>query len=129
MTAATKTSNFTAVRGSILHFLDDPEHSRDEDAFEFYDDGLLVAEDGYITKAGNANELISELPKDLQITDCTGSLILPGFVDAHTHFVQSDIVGSYGRRLIDWLEEYAFPAERAFADPGHAREVAELFFA
>ena len=127
MTAATKTSNFTAVRGSILHFLDDPERSCDEDAFEFYDDGLLVAEDGYITKAGNANELISELPKDLQITDCTGSLILPGFVDAHTHFVQSDIVGSYGRRLIDWLEEYAFPAERAFADPGHAREVAELF--
>ena len=127
MMAASKTSNFTAVRGSILHFLDDPEHSRDEDAFEFYDDGLLVAEDGYITKLGNANELISELPKNLQVTDYTGSLILPGFVDAHTHFVQFDIVGSYGRRLIDWLEEYAFPAERAFADPVHAGEVAELF--
>ena len=127
MTAATQTSNFLAVRGSILHFLDDPEHSRDEDAFEFYDDGLLVAEGGYITKAGNANELISELPKDLQITNCTGSLIMPGFVDAHTHFVQSDIVGSYGRRLIDWLDEYAFPAERAFADPAHAGKVAELF--
>ncbi len=127
MMAATKTSNFTAVRGSILHFLDDPEHSRDEDAFEFYDDGLLVAEDGYITKLGNANELISELPKNLQVTDYTGSLIMPGFVDAHTHFVQFDIVGSYGRRLIDWLEEYAFPAERAFADPVHAGEVAELF--
>ncbi len=127
MKAATKTSNFTAVRGSILHFLDDPEHSRDEDAFEFYDDGLLIAEDGYITKLGNANELIPELPRDLQVTDYTGSLIMPGFVDTHTHFVQSDVIGSYGRRLIDWLDEYAFPAERAFADPVHAREVAELF--
>jgi guanine deaminase len=33
----------------------------------------------------------------------------------------------YGARLLDWLEKYAYPAERAFADPEHAREVAEFF--
>ena len=43
------------------------------------------------------------------------------------HFVQTDIIGSYGRRLLEWLEEYTFPAERAFADAAHAREVAEFF--
>jgi guanine deaminase len=41
--------------------------------------------------------------------------------------VQTDIVGSHGRRLLEWLETYTFPAERAFADAGHAQEVAEFF--
>mgnify|MGYP003043106184 CR=1 FL=1 len=54
-------------------------------------------------------------------------LVLPGFIDAHVHFVQTDIVGSHGRRLLEWLETYTFPAERAFADAGHAHEVAEFF--
>ena len=53
--------------------------------------------------------------------------LLPGFIDAHVHFVQTDIIGSYGRRLLEWLEQYTFPAERAFADPQHAARVAEFF--
>jgi guanine deaminase len=61
------------------------------------------------------------------LTDCTGKLIVPGFIDAHIHFVQTDVIGSYGRRLLDWLEDYTFPAERAFADEAHAREVAGFF--
>jgi guanine deaminase len=61
------------------------------------------------------------------VDDCTGRLIVPGFVDAHVHFVQTDIVAAYGRRLLEWLEQYTFPAERAFADERHASEVAEFF--
>ncbi len=41
--------------------------------------------------------------------------------------MQTDIIGSHGRRLLEWLERYTFPAERAFADSGHAHEVAEFF--
>ena len=41
--------------------------------------------------------------------------------------MQTDVIGSYGRRLLDWLEEYTFPAERAFADEAHARSVAAFF--
>jgi guanine deaminase len=116
-----------AFRGSILHFLDDPTEPDRADAFEYHEDGLLIVEDGHVAGLGSARDLLPALPATATLTDCTGGLILPGFVDAHTHFVQTDVIASYGRRLLDWLEEYTFPAERAFADEAHAREVAGFF--
>src|SRR6185312_7482600 len=56
-----------------------------------------------------------------------GKLIVPGFVDTHVHYAQVDVIASYGRQLLDWLNDYTFPAERAFADPDHARKIAGLF--
>jgi guanine deaminase len=115
-----------AIRGSILHFREDPI-AADGGAYEHFEDGLLIIDGGYITKLGDAHELLRGAPPDLVVHDCSGKLILPGFVDTHVHFVQTDIVAAYGRRLLEWLEEYTFPAERAFADQRHASEVAEFF--
>jgi len=116
-----------AIRGSVLHFLDDPADGDRRETYEYYEDGVLVVENGYIAAVGRAQELLPTLSAATALTDCSGQLILPGFIDAHIHFVQTDIIGSYGRRLLEWLEQYTFPAERAFADPKHAREVAEFF--
>jgi guanine deaminase len=116
-----------AYRGSILHWLDDPADSDSADAFEYHEDGLLVVEDGHVIKVGSAPELLATIERDTPATDLSGRLLLPGFIDAHVHFVQTDIIGSYGRRLLEWLEQYTFPAERAFADPQHAARVAEFF--
>ncbi len=127
MNVKTEPSRQQAIRGSILHFLDDPAEDARERAFQFLEDGLLIVEDGYIAKVGHAQDLLPTLGSGATLTDCSGQLILPGFIDAHVHFVQTDIIGSYGRRLLEWLEQYTFPAERAFADPEHAREVAEFF--
>lgn len=131
MNVKTKSSRRQAIRGSVLHFLDDPADGRaDNDSggtYEYYEDGLLIVEDGYIAKIGSAQELLPTLCAPTTLTDCSGKLILPGFIDAHVHFVQTDIIGSYGRRLLEWLEQYTFPAERAFADDRHARNVAEFF--
>lgn len=118
-----------AIRGSILHFLDDPAELDRESAYEYYEDGLLIVEDGYIAKIGSAQEVLPTLAAATTLVDCSGKLIVPGFIDAHVHFVQTDIIGSYGRRLLEWLEQYTFPAERAFADSAHARSVAEFFVA
>jgi guanine deaminase len=115
-----------AIRGSIVHFMDDPGAGR-AGACEHYEDGLLIVEGGYISKLGDARQLLRDAPRDLVVHDHSGKLILPGFVDAHVHFVQTDIVAAYGRRLLEWLEQYTFPAERAFADRAHAAEVAEFF--
>jgi guanine deaminase len=52
---------------------------------------------------------------------------MPGFVDTHIHYSQTDIITSYGEQLLDWLERFTFPAERKFEDPAHAAEVAEFF--
>jgi guanine deaminase len=129
MNSKTEHSRQQAIRGSILHFLDDPTERDRAGAFEYHEDGLLIVEDGHIAKVGSAQELLPELSATAGLTDCSGKLILPGFIDAHVHFVQTDVIGSYGRRLLEWLEEYTFPAERAFADEAHAREVAEFFVA
>jgi guanine deaminase len=43
------------------------------------------------------------------------------------HYPQTQIIGSHGEQLIDWLNRYTFVAEQAFASAEHARAVAEVF--
>lgn len=128
MTPSAPKSGRFAVRGSILHFLDDPaRHADGTAAFEYHEDGVLVVEGGHVSKVGSAPEMLPSLGRGTPVEDLTGTLVLPGFIDAHVHFVQTDIIGSHGRRLLEWLERYTFPAERAFADPTHAAGVAQFF--
>jgi guanine deaminase len=116
-----------ALRASILHCLADPGDHSKQSAYEYFEDGVLVVDEGHIVAAGAAPKLLSELAADTVIIDYTGKLIVPGFIDCHVHFPQLDIIGSYGAQLLDWLNRYAFPAEAKFADPDHAREVAGVF--
>ena len=114
-------------RGSILHCLGDPGEAADPDAWEYFDDGLLVVSDGLVQAAGDASTLSKTLPGDTAVTDYRGKLIVPGLIDCHVHYPQLDIVGSFGEQLLDWLNRYAYPEEAKFADSGHAREVAAAF--
>lgn len=114
-----------AVRGEILHFVADPAH--DARALEHFADGLLIVRDGRVAECGPADALLPRLPADAAVTDYRGKLILPGFVDTHVHYPQTDIIASHGEQLLEWLETYTFPAERRFADPTHAAEVAGFF--
>lgn len=116
-----------ALRASILHCLTDPGDESNRSAYEYFEDGLLVVDEGHIVATGNATKLLSELAADTAVIDYTGKLIVPGFIDCHVHFPQLDIIGSYGAQLLDWLNQYAFPAEAKFADPDYAREVAGVF--
>jgi guanine deaminase len=54
-------------------------------------------------------------------------LILPGFIDTHIHYSQTDVIASPGHNVLHWLEHYTFPEEARFADAAHAAEVAEFF--
>ena len=116
-----------ALRASILHCLADPGEESNQSAYEYFADGLLVVDEGHIVDAGDATQLLGELPSDTAVIDYAGKLIVPGFIDCHVHFPQLDIIGSYGARLLDWLNRYAFPAEEKFADPDYAHEVAGVF--
>lgn len=53
---------------------------------------------------------------------------MPGFIDCHSHYVQSGIIGSFGDTLLSWLNQYTFPAEARFRDKAFADEVAGIFF-
>jgi guanine deaminase len=116
-----------AHRGAILHFRSDPGSHDDPASFEFLDDGLLVTAHGQVAAIGPARELLAGLPQDTRLIEHGDSILMPGFVDAHIHYPQTDIIGAGGRQLLDWLQDYIYPTEGKFADPVHAREVAEFF--
>lgn len=116
-----------AFRSSFFHCLDDPGPKSDAAAVEYVEDGLLVVEDGNITAFGPATELLPAMRVGTVVEDLDGKLVLPGLIDCHVHYAQLDIIASYGERLLDWLNRYAYPAEARFADRAHGREVADAF--
>ncbi len=116
-----------AFKASVLHCLADPGEASDPTALQFFDDGLLIIENGRIVEVGEAATLLPQLAADVAIAEFPGKIIVPGFIDCHVHFPQLDIIASYGAQLLDWLNQYAFPAEARFADESYAREIAAVF--
>jgi len=116
-----------AYRAALLHCLADPREVGIEQAHEYFEDGLLVVADGKVAQIGHAAELLPTLAAGTEVVEYPNALITPGFVDAHIHYPQTGMIASYGEQLLDWLETYTFPTERAFADKAHAGEVAEIF--
>ena len=123
--SATPAPGLSALRAELLDFRDDPRSGAG--AVHHVADGLLVIRDGLIERSGPAHELLALLPEGTPVADHRGHLIMPGFIDAHVHFAQTDIIASHGRKLLDWLEDYTFPMEARFGDPVHARATADFF--
>jgi imidazolonepropionase len=48
-------------------------------------DGGMLIEDGRVLATGPSSEMEKALPQDADIVDAKGKVVLPGFVDAHTH--------------------------------------------
>ena len=86
------------------------------------DHWLLVGDDGRI--AGVQTE---DPGPDWQRHDHRGRLLLPGFIDSHVHAPQLDVIGSWGATLLDWLQDYTFPAEMRHADPAVSQAGAAQF--
>ncbi|CAN7363427.1 guanine deaminase [Phenylobacterium sp. LjRoot225] len=112
-------------RAELLSLPHDPREAGDA-ARIHHPDGLLVVEDGLIVAAGPFEAVAPRFP-GLAVQHFPGKLIVPGFVDTHTHYPQIDRIASYGHQLLDWLEQHIFPAEAAFSAPLHARDVADGF--
>ena len=119
------------VLGQVLHFLKDPGEYDDADSYQYFEDGALWIEDGHIADVGPYADLIARIAPDVlasaETYDYSGKLILPGLIDTHCHYPQSGIIASFGRQLIDWLNDYAFPAESTFGDPAVAKASADYF--
>jgi imidazolonepropionase len=48
-------------------------------------DGGMLVRDGLIVAIGRSPEISEKLPKDADVIDASGRVVLPGFVDAHAH--------------------------------------------
>ena len=116
-----------AYRASIFHFLDDPGTQNNVSATEYFEDGILLVENGLVARLGHADILMKELPEEVVIKDYSGKLIIPGLIDAHIHYPQTDMIASYGEQLLEWLNKYTFPTEGKFEDQDYAEDVAEFF--
>ena len=122
------TTQRKAYRASLLHSIADPKDVGLENSYQFFDDGLLVVEDGHVVDIGETEEVLKRQPKNLNITEYEDKLITSGFIDTHIHYPQTGMIASYGEQLLDWLENYTFPEEKRFKNPVYAHKVAKLFF-
>ena len=116
-----------AYRGAIFHCLKQATEETDHKAVEYFEDGLLLINDGRVVQCGPFVQLSKALPQDLPIKDYSGKLIMPGLIDCHSHYPQTDVIASHGKQLLDWLETYTYPAEEKFADIAHAEHAAAFF--
>ncbi|MDH1865928.1 guanine deaminase [Pseudomonas chengduensis] len=120
-------SSVTAIRGQVLSYKKDPFKNPIEECVYYESDGIVVMEGGKITAVGPASDVLAKVPSDVEVTTYDNALIVPGFIDCHVHYPQTEIIGAYGKQLIDWLNKYTFVAEQNFKDEDHAREVAKVF--
>lgn len=93
----------------------------------FRSGGALHIADGKIVDFGSEAELIEKYP-ELPIDDHRGKLIMPGFVDIHAHYPQTEMLASFGESLLQWLEKFTFPTESKFVDRQYADRISKFFF-
>jgi guanine deaminase len=120
-------TNVKAIRGAILHFLHHPRSYDDTASYQYIEDGLIVIEDGHIKAVDETDKILAKLPFGTKIVDYKNHLLMPGFIDLHIHYAQTEMIASYGKHLLEWLDNYVFPAERKYGDPVYAKENAEFF--
>ena len=118
-----------AVRGPIYTLVADPFLNAPADCVVYESDGLMLIGNGLIHDIGSYADLRDKLPADIDLRHYPNAILMPGFVDAHIHYPQVEILGSYGAQLLEWLNKYTFPAEARFVDGARARRIAEFFIA
>ena len=85
-------------------------------------------QDGVVLDIANYKDIKDKYPTLKTIDHYPDSIIMPGFVDCHVHYVQSPMIGSFGDTLLQWLNDYTFPTEAKYKDKAFADEVAKMFF-
>lgn len=113
----------TILRGRVLSFLREPQSIDDAQSYQYWSDGGVTIEDGVIVAVG---DFAAE--DGAEIIDHRPHLIMPGFIDMHLHYVQSQMIASYAGSLLEWLNSYTFHEEQKFAQQGHAGAVAAAFY-
>ena len=116
-----------AIRGAALSYTRNPFQYPIDECFVYEADAMIVMQDGVIQAFGTASDVAKTLPAGVDVTRYENCLIMPGFIDCHVHYPQTEIIGVYGKHLLDWLHEYTFVAEQNFKNSDHAHHTAKVF--
>lgn len=118
-------SSVKIICGDVLDFIDDPAKKGDN-ACRYIENGAIAIEHGLIVARGAKKAVIEKFP-NATVEDYPHHLLIPGMIDTHVHFAQTEMIAAYGEQLLQWLTEHAFPAEEKFADYDYGYKVANLF--
>jgi len=116
------------LRGRLLSFKSAPSGPDDTSAYIYEEDGALLIRDGKIIASGAYSQVLTAASQTAQEVDHRPHLLLPGLIDTHIHFPQAQVIASWADQLLDWLNDYTFPAEQKFADKVHGARIAEGFY-
>jgi len=82
----------------------------------------IAVNDGKILEVGNSEELEKKYYPNKTI-EATGKVIMPGFVNTHTHVAMSYFKGlADDLPLMEWLSKHIWPAEKHFLSPDFVRD-------
>lgn len=128
----------SAYRGRIFYFKDSStfdtipsskmiDKGFDEHSYCYIEDGVLIVDEhGKVDAVGQFADMKKQL-EGVHVTNYQGKLITPGFIDTHNHAAQSAVVAAYGEKLLEWLNNYVFPAESNYKDDHHAKTDLNFF--
>lgn len=103
--------NVFALKGDICY-------SKSLTELETMEQGFLVCKEGRVE--GVYQELPEEY-KGILVKDYGNQLIIPGLSDLHMHAPQYTYRGLHmDLELLEWLNQYTFPAEAKYEDPEYA---------
>ncbi|HJT01781.1 MAG TPA: imidazolonepropionase [Terriglobales bacterium] len=94
-----------------------PRRGRELGELSIIEDGAVLCEAGKIVAVGRTRDALRDSwlkrkPKNLHEIDCTGKVVLPGFVDSHTHPVFTE------PRLVDFEKRTAGASYEEIAEAG-----------
>ncbi|MFB2838390.1 guanine deaminase [Floridanema evergladense] len=130
-TASIQTQSYSTslkgIRSAFLDFIEDPFFSTEElNSVRYTPDGLLIVQNGHFKELGEYEQLKDKYT-GVPITTYSDCLIMPGFIDTHIHFPQTEMIAAYGEQLLEWLHKYTFPVEGKFKDKDYAQKIASFF--
>ena len=97
-----------------------------DDSGTIIEDGAIAIDDGVILAIGPADEIEAEYAASETLAG-DGRIVMPGLINGHSHAAMTLLRGvADDLALMDWLENYIFPAEVAFVDPEFVRIGTEL---
>ena len=92
----------------------------------YLEDGLLTLRDGKVVSL-ESWQIAEGRVDPTRVTDLRGKLIVPGFIDTHIHYPQTEMIGAFGEQLLEWLNQYTFPVESQYHCPDHAAKMSAFF--
>jgi len=92
----------------------------------YLEDGLLTLRDGKVVSL-ESWQIAEGRVDPTRVTDLRCKLIVPGFIDTHIHYPQTEMIGAFGEQLLEWLNQYTFPVESQYHCPDHAAKMSAFF--